>query len=424
MMKRFSQITFYRMLCFSCFFIFMAMNPSMLKAQDDLPDADPVPVPVLADEPDEFRAVVSENYVVTPATLEFRDELIDRLQVPDGFSVNVFAEDLENARIIAVSDEGHIYVTRRDQGAVALLRDTNGDGKADDVTDVVTGKENVHGLAVHENQLYMVTNKELYRAPIQQDGSLGEVEQLRDDLPDGGQHPNRTIGFSPDGKLFLSVGSTCNDCDEPRDEHATILRMDIDGSNQEIFAEGLRNTIGFGWHPETGELWGFDHNSDGRGNDFPPEQLNHIQEGKHYGWPWVYGNREIDYFTPEPPPNEMSRKEFSEKTEPMVMGYKAHSAPMQWTYYTGNDFPAEFQNDAFVAMRGSWNRNPPVGYEVVRVKFQEGRPQNIEPFITGWLSDDGKSHFGRLVGIAEHPDGYLLLCDDKNGIMYRITYGN
>lgn len=378
--------------------------------------------PVQPDDTEELRAVASEFYVVTPAKKEFSEDLLGQLNIPDGFSVTVFADGLENARIIAVTDDGKIYVSRREQGAVALLTDSNGDGRADDVTDVVTGKKDVHGLAVHENWLYMVTIKELYRAEINDDGTLGEPKLLRDDLPDGGQHPNRTIGFSPEGKLYLSVGSTCNACDEPRDEHATILRMDIDGSNQEIFAEGLRNTIGFDWHPETDELWGFDHNSDGRGNDLPPEQLNHIQEGKHYGWPWVYGKQEIDYFTNAPPPNKMSRKEFSETTEPMVLGYQAHSAPMQWSYYTGNAFPREYHNDAFVAMRGSWNRYPAVGYEVVRIQFENGRPQSVEPFITGWLTDNDTVHFGRLVGLAEHPDGYLLLCDDENGIMYRIAY--
>jgi glucose/arabinose dehydrogenase len=421
-MRNYIYAPFIRHLLFAFILIPLACFPVIIIAQDHFSGTHPVSVPVLSEDPDGLRAVVSENYVVTPSAVEFSEELLEQLRVPDGFSISVFAEDLENARIIAITDDGNVYVSRRDQGAVALLRDNNGDGKADEVTDVVTGKDNIHGLAVHQNVLYMVTNKELYRAPINQDGSLGEIEKLRDDLPDGGQHPNRTIGFGPDDKLYLSVGSTCNDCAEPRKEHATLLRMDRDGRNQEIFAEGLRNTIGFGWHPETGDLWGLDHNSDGRGNDVPPEQLNHIREGKHYGWPWVYGDREIDYFTPEPPPNEMSRQEFSETTEPMVLGYKAHSAPMQWTYYTGSVFPEDYKNDAFVAMRGSWNRNPPAGYEVVRIRFNEGRPQSIEPFITGWLSDDGRSHFGRLVGIAEHPDGYLLLCDDKNGIMYRIAY--
>lgn len=378
--------------------------------------------PVEPDDTDELRAVASEFYVVTPAKKDFDKSLIDELVVPDGFSVSVFAEGLGNPRIIAVSDKGHVYVSRQEQGAVAMLVDTNNDGRADNVTDVVTGKKNVHGLAIYKNWLYMVTIKELYRAEMHDDGSLGDPELLRDDLPDGGQHPNRTIGFGPDNRLYLSVGSTCNDCDEPHDEHATMLRMDIDGSNQEIFAEGLRNTIGFDWHPETGELWGFDHNSDGRGNDLPPEQLNHLQEGKHYGWPWVYGKQVVDYFTSAPPPKNMGRKEFSKTTEPMVLGYQAHSAPMQLAYYTGNVFPEEYQNDAFVAMRGSWNRYPPVGYEVVRIRFNNGKPQSVEPFITGWLIDNGVAHFGRLVGLAEHPDGFLLLCDDKNGIMYRIAY--
>lgn len=396
--------------------------PVLVVAQGDRTVDDFFANPVLSDDAEELTAVASEFYTVTPAKKEFSVELIEQLDVPDGFSVSVFAEGLENPRIIAVTDEGYIYVSRQKQQAVALLADDNDDGRADKVTDVVTGIKDVHGLAVHKNWLYMVSIKELYRAEIKANGSLGEPELIRDDLPDGGQHPNRTIGFGPDGKLYLSIGSTCNACDEPRDEHATMLRMDIDGSNQEIFAEGLRNTIGFDWHPETNELWGFDHNSDGRGNDLPPEQLNHIKEGKHYGWPWVYGKQVIDYFTSSPPPNKMSRKEFSETTEPMVLGYQAHSAPMQLTYYTGEVFPEDYRNDAFVAMRGSWNRYPPVGYEVVRIRFSNGRPQAVEPFITGWLTDNGVAHFGRLVGIAEHPDGYLLLCDDTNGIMYRIAY--
>lgn len=228
----------------------MFLLPGIVEAQNLKPLDDLFVNPVTSDDAEEFRAVASEYYVVTPAKIEFEEELIDRLNVPEGFSVSVYAEDLENARIIAVSDEGHVYVTQRDQGNVLLLQDKDGDGRADRKQKVATDMPDVHGLAVHENWLYMVTNKELYRAEMNDDGSLGTPEQLRDDLPDGGQHPNRTIGFCPEGKLYLSVGSTCNACDEPRDEHATLLRMDIDGSNQEIFAEGLRNTIGFGWHPE------------------------------------------------------------------------------------------------------------------------------------------------------------------------------
>lgn len=252
------------------------------------------------------------------------------------------------------------------------------------------------------------------------DGKVGELKKLIGDLPEGGPHPNRTLGLGPEGMHDITVGSTCNNCIEPNPEAATILRANPDGSDRKVFAKGLRNTLGFGWHPKTKERWGMDHGSDWLGNDTPPEELNRLQEGKHYGWPFVYGDRKVVHY--QGPPAEDELREFARKTEPMALGYPAHRAPIQMTFYTGDQFPADYKNDAFVCMRGSWNRKPPVGYEVVRLRFDEaGKPQKFEPFVTGFLLP-GPQQFARLAGITQAKDGSLFVGDDTNGVIYRVTY--
>jgi Raf kinase inhibitor-like YbhB/YbcL family protein len=185
----------------------------------------------------------------------------------------------------------------------------------------------------------------------------------------------------------------------------------------------LRNTIGFGWHPATGELWGVDHGIDWLGDNAQIEELNRIEQGKLYGWPYIYGMGE---FNPQDdPPGGITLEQWRDMSESPVLGYTAHAAPMQMAFYAGSSFPAEYQGDAFVAMRGSWNRKPPSGYEVVRVRFDGGKPKSIEPFITGFLVEDGKEgpgYLGRLAGVAVARDGALLVSDDSNGVIYRVTY--
>jgi glucose/arabinose dehydrogenase len=378
-------------------------------------------------ERDGLIAVDAPSATVRPARRDFDESLLDRIRLPAGFAIGVFAQGLDQPRVIRAAPNGDVYVAERAEGRVRLLRDTNGDGRADTRRVVVdglgAGLRGVHGLAIRDGRLYMVTETELLSAPIQADGGLGEVTTLLDDLPAGGQHPNRTIEWGPDGRLYLSVGSTCNACVEPIAEHATLLRLDPDGWGREVFAEGLRNTIGFGWHPVSRNLYGLDHNSDGRGHDWPPEELNRIREGRHYGWPFCGGDREIDWHLPGDP-DLMTRDEFCAGTEPPALTYQGHAAPMQMVYYTGDMFPARYRNDAFVTMRGSWNRNPPVGYEVVRIRFDNGgHPMAMEPFASGWLMEDGRAHFGRLMGLAQAADGALLVGDDTNGVIYRIAYG-
>jgi glucose/arabinose dehydrogenase len=378
-------------------------------------------LPVSSQQPQQQQIERMEGYLATPQQLEFDESLLKQLNLPAGFQINVFAKDLGNPRNLAIAPDGTIYVTRRDEGDILALRDTNKDGRADTQQTVASGFPYVNGITIRQNRLYFVTDRELYVADLQQGGKISKPQQLMGDLPDGGQHPNRTLAFGPDGALYVSVGSSCNACDESNEEHATMLRVQPDGSKRTIFARGLRNTIPFGWHPQTGEFWGLDHGTDWRGNDQPPEELNLIQAGQHYGWPFCWGDRQPDVYLPADPKGT-TKKEFCAKTEPPVLTYTAHSAPLAMVFYTASQFPAEYRNDAFVTMRGSWNRNPPVGYKVVRLRYENGKPVAFEDFITGFLDDKQMTQFGRPVGIATAPDGSLLFTDDTNGVIYRVSY--
>jgi Raf kinase inhibitor-like YbhB/YbcL family protein len=359
--------------------------------------------------------------VLRPARVDATPERMGQLKVPAGFTVAPFATGLKNVRILAVGADGGVYVSRRDQGDVLLLRDSDSDGRADGEPRVVATRPGVHGLAIHDGRMYMATVKEIFVADILPDGALGEAEMIVADLPDGGQHPNRTLVFGPDGMLYVSVGSSCNACNETNPEHATLLRMTPDGKTRTIFASGLRNTIGFGWHPGTGELWGADHGIDMLGDNVQPEELNRIEQGKLYGWPHVYGEGQLN---PQaaPPPGGLTREQWASVSTPMVLGYTAHAAPMQMAFHPGGGaFPTNVASDAFVAMRGSWNRVPASGYEVVRVDFEGGKPRRIEPFLTRFLVGNGQQHFGRPVGVAVAKDGSLLVGDDENGVIYRVA---
>lgn len=359
------------------------------------------------------------GFVFRPATVPATDERVRQLKVPAGFSVRKFAQDLGKPRILAVSSGGHVYVSDRDAGVVMMLHDTNGDGTADS-KQVVAQIKQAHGLAVHSGMLYIISVKELFRAQIMANGMLGQPAVLLNNLPDGGQHPNRTIDFGPDGKLYISIGSTCNSCMEPNPLHATLVQANADGSDMKIYSSGLRNTIGFDWHPQTGELWGMDHGIDWLGDDEQKEELNLLKENAYYGWPYIY--QEGKYNPQTRPPDDSTYQQYAQKTMIPTLTYQAHAAPMQMAFYEATKFPASYQGDAFIAFRGSWNRSRPVGYKIVRADFENGKPVKFEDFVTGFLVDDNKSHFGRLVGVAVHTDGSLLFSDDTNGVIYRVSF--
>lgn len=370
-----------------------------------------------------YSDVTIEGSILEPEPVKVSDDarLASLLTVPDGFEVSVFARDLENPRMLAVSDDGRVYATRRKIGDVVLLDDGDGDGKAETVR-TVASRPGMHGIAFDGRTVFLATVNDVYTAEVQDDGSFGELTRIINDLPDSGQHPNRTLGIGPDGMLYVTVGSTCNACDESSPESATILRAEKDGTSRTIFARGLRNTIGFGWQPQTGALFGFDHGIDWLGDEEQQEEFNRIEQGKQYGWPYVYA---FSQFNPQDnPPEGMSLEQWAKLSTEPVLGYTAHAAPMQMAFVSGDAWPEDYRGDALVAMRGSWNRRPPSGYEVVRVDFQDGRPTRVEPFLEGFLmrQEDGKyGYLGRPTGVAMDQAGALYVADDSNGIVYRVS---
>jgi len=278
---------------------------------------------------------------------------IDQLHVPEGFELNVYARDLGHARMLSTHGP-HVYLTRPMQGDVLRLVDDDEDGVAESYVTVASGLMGVHGITFQENTVYLAAPTSVYRATVSADGAFGTPAEIVSDLPDGGQHPNRTLGIGPDSKLYISVGSTCNACAETNPEHATLLRAELDGSARTTFAKGLRNTIGFGWHPVTAELWGMDHGSDWLGDDIPPEELNRLESGKDYGWPYCYGDHQIDPVVDDPP--QTTKAAYCAMSTAPVLEVQAHNAPIGLAFYEGASFPEAYRNDAFIALRGLESR--------------------------------------------------------------------
>ena len=362
-------------------------------------------------------ANVTTNF---PQHEDFQLTFLSRLNVPQGFTVSVAAHGLGKPRMMIFDDSGKLYITRRDQGDVLQLTDTNHDGKFDVLHTVVAQFPGVHGITVHDGYLYLCSNRELKRGKLNASGDVDEMEVLLKDLPDGGQHGNRTLAFGPDEKLYLTIGSDCNDCNESNPEHATILVAKADGTQRKIYARGLRNTIGIDWHPETKELWGADNGTDWRGEEIPPEELNKIVEGGHYGWPFVYGDRIPDETREEPA--GATKADFAKTTEAPSMTFPAHSAPINFVFLAkARNFPKDYSDDALISFHGSWNRQNPEGFKVKRIRFENGKPVGEEDFLSGFLSADGKTRFGRPAGIAISPEGDVYVSDDVNGIIYCVS---
>lgn len=372
----------------------------------------------------EASDVTIQGSILEPEKLVVTDDakLTSLIKAPTGFNVEVFARDLINPRMLAVSPKGIVYATRRTVGDVIMLKDVNNDGKADGAA-TVASRPNMHGIAFAGSKVFLVTIHDVYTADVKEDGTFGPLTRIIDDLPDAGQHANRAINVGPDGMLYISVGSTCNECQEDNPENATIVRVSKDGKTRTIFASGLRNTIGFDWEPTTGALYGIDHGIDWLGDEVQIEELNRIEQGRKYGWPYVYGMSGINPHIN--PPEGITLQQWAKQSTEPLLGYTAHSAPMQMAFYDGNAFPADYRGDAFIAMRGSWNRRPPSGYEVVRVNFEKGKPVGFEKFLEGFLlqQENGKyGYLGRLTGIAVGKDGSLFVADDSNGVVYKVTY--
>jgi len=333
------------------------------------------------------------------------------IEMPPGFSIELWSDGVPNARSLALGDNGTVFVaTRRDGRVYALLPVENAQPA------VVTLAENLvmpNGIAFHAGDLYVAENHRITRYD-DIEASLPDVPEANvviDTLSTERHHGWRYIDFGPDGKLYIAIGAPCNVCD--RDGFANISRMNADGSEQEVVASGIRNSVGFAWHPETAELWFTDNGRDMLGDDVPPGELNHApRAGMHFGFPYCHGGD-----IPDP---EFGERGDCADFEPPAQKLGPHVAPLGMLFYTGSMFPDEYQGQVLIAEHGSWNRSQKIGYRVSLVRMEQGKPAGYEDFATGWLRDEEVS--GRPVDLLLLADGSLLLSDDQNGVIYRISY--
>jgi len=347
-----------------------------------------------------------------------KDELTQRVKVPEGFSISTYATGLPNARMLEFTSAGDLLVSSPREGKVFLVeRDVDGDGLADGKRVLLEGLDLPHGIEVVDGFLYVAEGGAVARVPFDaaQRKTTGPIERIVTGLPTGGNHWTRTVHVGPDGHLYVSVGSSCNVCIEEDPRRAAILRFNRDGSGGEIYASGLRNAVDFAWRPGTTELYATDNGRDLLGDDFPPCELDRVVAGGFYGWPFANGAR-----IPDPDLGDGHAAEIA-RSIPPVHGFAAHTAPLGIAFYEGDAFPERYRGAAFVAQHGSWNRREKIGYAVVAVFFAPDGGVHEEPFVHGFeLHDDV---IGRPVGVAVGPDGALYVSDDYASSVYRIAYG-
>lgn len=342
---------------------------------------------------------------------------IGPLTLPQGFTIEVIAKQLNKPRVLAMDSNGNLWVSEMGAGTISLIEFQ--DGTPSSPQQILKGLSRPHGLAFDPDDpmvLYYAEETSVSRFRTYSDGASEKII----DLPAGGRHFTRTIGFGPDKRLYVSIGSTCDVCYEKDDRYASMYVMNKDGKDFRLFASGLRNTVFFVWHPESKEMWGSEMGRDRLGDDLPPDEINIIEEGKNYGWPICFGkNAHDDSFDK----NTYIRNPCEQPFEvPSHIDLPAHSAPLGMTFIpTQSAWPESFQGDLLVAFHGSWNRSEPTGYKVVRIMLdRDGTYEGMEDFITGWLTEDGA--LGRPVDLLALVDGTLFVSDDHAGVIYKVSY--
>jgi glucose/arabinose dehydrogenase len=336
------------------------------------------------------------------------------LIVPAGFKASVFASDLQGARLMTVSPEGVLLVARRPRSEVIALPAQDGRAKPEVILNNLT---NAHSLAFKDGWLYVATTPAIVRVRWVNGKPSGEPEKVAD-LPSStpSLHVSRTINFGPDGRLYVSIGSSCNVCIEPDPRRTTIQVVNADGTLH-TYARGLHNAIGFDWDPRSGRLWADETGQDNLGDDFPPDEINLIEAGKSYGFPFFIAKNQPN--TGQPELSAAKPDVTAADAVPPAVDLPPHISPIDMRFYTGTQFPPEYRNALFVALHGSARKTN--GYAVARVVMKDGRPTGIENFATGFLKDGVV--LGRPAGLATGRDGALYVSDDNKGFIYRIAYG-
>lgn len=384
----------------------------------------PAPIRItVADLPKPFA---TESASKSPDVVPIPDN--PTLRVPAGFTVNVYAENLDRPRWLALTPSGDVLVTETRQNQIRLLRDTNGDGVADVNKIFATSKNGLNipfGMAFAKDSFFLGNTDAVMRFPYTkgQQQITGNGEKIAD-LPGGGynQHWTRNVVAAPDGdKLYVSVGSQSNVDEEPL-PRASVQVMNLDGSNQQTFASGLRNPVGLDFHPTTNELYTAVNERDNIGDDLVPDYFTRLRQGEFYGWPYTYLTP--NNLDPRQTENGKSKRpDLAARTKTPDVLFQAHSAALGLQFYDGKTFPEKYRNGAFVAFRGSWNRDRATGYKVVFVPLNSGTQGYYEDFLTGFLLDPAQATtWGRPVGLLVLPDGSLLVTEEANNRIYRIQY--
>lgn len=346
-----------------------------------------------------------------------QEQLAERFNLPDGFRIGIFAAGINNARTMVVTSEGDVLVTSMRPGEVILLhRDEDGDGASDGRTVLLQGLDYVHGIALSGGYLYTAETETISRHrfdPVNR--SIGAAETVFTGMPAGGNHRSRTVNFGPDGYLYVTIGSSCNVCVEEEPYRSEMLRMKPDGTDVSVFATGLRNSVGFDWSPVTGALYATDNGRDLLGDDAPHCELNLVEVGADYGWPYAYDDKQPD---PDFGPGNEDKVNAS---RPMLHGFGAHRAPLGIRFLNPELSPSGYEHAALVALHGSWNRSTLAGYKVVSVHVAEDGSVTQRDFLTGFEKDEDV--IGRPVEITQGPDGGIYVSDDYSGTIYKIGWG-
>ncbi len=352
-----------------------------------------------------------------PAITDKSRELpLDRVKLPPGFKIEIFAE-VDNARSLAVSPSGIVFAGNRNGDKVYAVQDSDGDFKADKKWVVATGLNSPNGVAFKDGDLYVAEISRILKFPdIERKlNNPGRPEVVADDYPTETHHGWKYIAFGPDGKLYIPVGAPCNICDSDEEIFASITRMNADGTGREIYAHGVRNTVGFTWHPESKELWFTDNGRDMMGDNIPDCELNRAPEkGLHFGYPYCHAGSVKD--------PEFGGKRPCSEFVPPVQKLGPHVAPLGLKFYTGKMFPDAYRNQVFIARHGSWNRSKKSGYDLTMVKIENNKSQGVQTFASGWLDDASQKAWGRPVDVLMLDDGSMLVSDDTGNVIYRISY--
>jgi glucose/arabinose dehydrogenase len=348
------------------------------------------------------------------------DVQLDKLKLPEGFSIDVWAAEVPNARSMAVSESGIVFVGNRQENNVYALVDENGDGKADSKYVLANDQRMPNGVAVKDGDLYVAEVSRILRfKDIENNLTKPSYEVVYDGYPDEAHHGWKFIAFGPDGMLYIPVGAPCNICVSEDPIFASITRLDVSkpGAKPEIYAHGVRNSVGMTWHPETKELWFTDNGRDMLGDDTPDCELNKATAlGQHFGYPYWHAG------TIKDPEVGSEGKEASFYTAPEAK-LGAHTAPLGLRFYTGDQFPAIYKNQLFIAKHGSWNRSKKSGYEVILARLDAmGKVSGQEVMVSGWLDQATQEAWGRPVDVQQLADGSLLISDDVANCIYRLSY--